>query len=267
MRIAIIAQEEPVYFSPFFIELIKARKKDVVLVVIAGDRGAGSHPKTFKQKLENIYILWLLLEPYGFIRNLFIMLTQKFFKLLGPVREFVDKRSVEVAAKRNKIPVIYTQDLNSLDFVNKLKEFSLDVVINQTEMLLKSDILAVPKKGIVNRHASLLPHFRGRLGSFWSHTNQPPEYAVTIHFVNKDIDAGDIILQKQFEIDSKSSYTKVLDLLFFDAVNLMLEALGKIEDPNFVGLVNNYVGTKIYLFPTLKDIKEYRRILKERRKK
>ncbi len=266
MRIAIIAQEEPVCFSPFFVGLINQRYKDIAVVVIAGDRGAGNHPKTLKQKIENVYILWLLLEPYGFLRNLFIILRQKFFKLLGPLRQIFDNRSVEVVAKKYKIPIIYAQDLNSLDFVNKLKEFALDVIINQTEMLLKEDILQVAKKGIINRHASLLPHFRGRLGSFWSHANQPPEYGVTIHFVNKEIDAGDIILQKKFDLDPKISYAKVLDLLFADAVNLMVEALKKLEDPKFIPLVNNYSDTKTYLFPTLKQVKEYRKILKERRK-
>jgi methionyl-tRNA formyltransferase len=265
MKIVIIGQEEPVYFSPFLRAVIEARPRDIVAVVIAGDRGAGSHPKTLRQKLENIYILWLLMEPYGFGRNLFIGITQGFIKLLGPAGSFLDKRSMAAAARKYRIPVVYLSDLNSSACIEKLKEFSPDVIINQTERLLKQEILSVPRIGVINRHASLLPHFRGRLGSWWSHAAQPPEYGVTIHFVDKEIDSGPIIIQKKYSIDGKSSYCKVLDILFKDAPNVMLEALDKLDKSGFVPFANQYQGTKTYLFPALPEVKAYREVLKKRR--
>ncbi len=265
MKIVIIGQEEPVYFSPFLRSIIEARPKDMAAVVIAGTRGAGSHPKTFRRKLENIYILWLILEPYGFIRNLGIGVLQSFIKLLGPLGLFLDKRSIRAVARRYNIPIINAGDLNSPEFVEKLRQFSPDLIINQTELLLKEGILSVPKIGIINRHASLLPHFRGRLGSWWSHASYPPEYGVTIHFVDKGIDSGPIILQKKYTLDPRFSYCQVLDSLFQDAPNLMLEALDKIQLTGFVPIVNSYQGTKTYLFPSLQEVKAYREAMKKRR--
>ena len=266
MRIVIIGQEEPVYFGPFLRGIIEAVPKEVVLVVIVGSRGAGNHPKTFMEKLKNIYILWLIMEPYGFLRNLFIRLYQKLIMLLGPIGKVFDKRSIQGAACKHNIPIVHTEDVNSKDFILKLKEFAPDVVINQSELLLKEELLAVPKIGFLNRHASLLPHFRGRLASFWSHANEPPEYGVSIHFVDKEIDSGPIIVQRKFDIDPRVSYTKVLDLVFKDAVDIMLEALDKIKKPDFTPIPNEYQGTKTYLFPTLEEAKKYRKILKKRRK-
>lgn len=265
MKIVIIGQEEPVYFSPFLRSIIEAKPKDVVLVVIAGRRGAGSHPKTLRQKLENIYILWLIMEPFGFLRNIGIELWQKVIRLLGPVGPLLDKRSIQGAARRYNIPVVLVEDLNSKEFIQKLQQFSPAVVINQTELLLKEEILVVPKIGVINRHASLLPHFRGRLASWWSHAAEPPEYGITIHFVDKEIDSGPIIMQEKFEIDPRVSYSKTLDILFKDATALMLEALEKVQKPDFVPLPNRYQGTKTYLFPTLKEVKSYRTLLKKRR--
>ena len=265
MRIVIIGQEEAVYFSPFLRGIIESRPKDIAAVIIAGDRGAGSHPKSLKQKLENIYILWFIMEPYGFLRNLLIGVWQSLIGLLGPLGLPLDKRSIYGVARKYNIPVINSCDLNSQEFIEKLRKFSPDVVINQTELLLKEEVLAVPKIGIINRHASLLPHFRGRLGSWWSHAAEPPEYGVTIHFVDKEIDSGPIIIQKRYSIDQRVSYCKVLDALFDDAPNLMLEALARIEKPDFTPLPNKYQGTKTYLFPTLKEVKAYRALLKERR--
>ena len=265
MRIVIIGQEEAVYFSPFLRSIIESRPKDIAAVVIAGDRGAGSHPKTLRQKLENIYILWLIMEPYGFIRNLCIGVLQSSIKLLGPLGAFLDKRSICSAAHRYNIPILNSLDLNSPEFIEKLKEFAPDVIINQTELLLKEGILSVPKIGILNRHASLLPHFRGRLGSWWSHAAEPPEYGVTIHFVDKEIDSGPIIIQKKYSIDQRSSYCKVLDIFFKDAPSLMLEALDRIQKKDFVPITNQYQGTKTYLFPSLQEVKAYRETLKRRR--
>lgn len=265
MRIVIIGQEEAVYFSPFLRKIIETMPKDIAAVVIVGARGAGSHPKTLKQKLENIYILWLIMEPYGFIRNLCIGVWQSFIRLLGPLGLLLDKRSIRAAARKYNIPIVNSWDLNSQEFIEKLRKYSPDVIINQTELLLKEELLAVPKIGIINRHASLLPHFRGRLGSWWSHAAEPAEYGVTIHFVDKEIDSGQIIIQRRYLIDPRVSYCKVLDNLFNDAPNLMLEALARIEKQDFVPLSNKYQGTKTYLFPTLKEVKAYRALLKKRR--
>ena len=206
------------------------------------------------------------MEPYGFLRNLFIRLRQKLILILGPLGKAFDRRSIQGAARKHNIPIVHTEDVNSKDFILKLKEFVPDVVINQSELLLKEEILAIPKIGFLNRHASLLPHFRGRLGSFWSHAQEPAEYGVTIHFVDKEIDSGAIIVQKKFDIDPRVSYAKVLDLLFKDAVDIILEALDKIKKPDFTPLPNEYKGTQTYLFPTLEEAKSYRKALKKRRK-
>jgi len=266
MRIVIIGQEEPVYFSPFLRSIIETKPKDVVLIVISGNRGAGSHPKTFRQKLENIYILWLIMEPFGFLRNVWIGLWQGLIRLLGPIGFLLDRRSIQGIARKYNIPVVFAEDLNSKEFIQKLRQFSPDVVINQTELLLKEEILSVAKIGVINRHASLLPHFRGRLASWWSHAAEPPEHGVTIHFVDKEIDAGSIIMQKKFEIDPRVSYSKALDLLFNDAPSLMFEALEKVQKTDFVPTPNQYKGTKTYLFPTLREVKAYRAVLKRRRR-
>jgi len=265
MKIVILAQEEPVYFGPFFNRLIKALGNDVALVALAGSRGAGNHPKSFKEKLENLYLLWLLLEPAGFVKSLAINLGQKFLQITGLTGSLLDVRSIEGAAKRLDIPVTQISNANSDDFLKELTKLAPDLIINQTELLLKEPILSIPKIGILNRHGSLLPHFRGRLASFWSHFNQPPEYGVTIHLVNEKIDSGPIIVQKRLEINPASSYSEVLEKVFDESFELMLDAINQISDAAFTPSINHYQGTPLYKFPTLAKVEEYRKILKQRR--
>ncbi|MBI2265764.1 MAG: hypothetical protein HYU64_11405 [Armatimonadetes bacterium] len=220
-----------------------------------------------REKLVNLEILWLLLESAGFIRNGWIGLWQRTLKHLGLIGTMLDRRSIEGMARKYRIPVLHIQDPNSPDFIRRLREMSPDLIINQSELFLREGILSVPRLGIVNRHASLLPRFRGRLGSFRSHAQTPPEYGITIHFVEKELDAGPIILQERLEIDPRSSYAKVLDILFGESPRIMLEALKRIEGPDFVPAPNSYQGTKPYPFPTLEEARSYRETMKKRRQR
>ena len=205
------------------------------------------------------------MEPEGFIKTAFITLWQEVIKILGLIGSRLDKRSIEGEARKHRIPVIHILDANSSEAIGKLYQLSPDVIINQSELLLKGHILIIPKIGIINRHGSLLPNFRGRLASFWSHAHEPPEYCITIHFVNKNIDSGPIISQKRLEIDPRLSYFEVLDILFKESPPLILEALEKINSPDFSSLPNNYEGTSMYFFPTLQEVKRYRELMKKRR--
>ena len=55
----------------------------------------------------------------------------------------------------------------------KLRALAPDLVLNQSERLLRREVLSIPRLGFINRHASLLPRVRGRLAGFWSHRPVP----------------------------------------------------------------------------------------------
>lgn len=265
MRIVIIGQEEPIYFGPFFRRIIEEKSSEIECVAIVGNRGIGSHPKTFLEKIKNIYSLWLLFEPFAFFKNLTIKCFQKTLFLFDLLGSRLDKRTIQGLAKKKNIPLIFTNDINSEDFFRQLEPYAPDIIINQSELIIRDKLLSLPKIGILNRHASLLPRFRGRVGSFWAHAEKEPEYGVTIHLVDQKIDSGPIIVQERYHIDPSLAYGTIIDILFQKSVSLMLQALKKLEDPNFSYLPNNFQGTPTYGFPSLKNIRDYRKTLKARR--
>lgn len=265
MKIVILAQEEPVCFGPFFRRVITALGGEVVLIALAGGRGAGSHPKTFLDKLRNLYLLWLLLEPWGFFKSLGINLGHKILQITGLLGSFPDSRSLEGLARRLKIQMLKIALPDSPELLARLREIEPDLIINQTELLLKEPLLSLPKVGVLNRHGSLLPHFRGRLASFRAHCQEPPEYGLTIHFVNENIDAGGIVAQKSLDISPTSSYLTVLEEIFRASAPLLLEAIEKLQNPNFEPQANLWQGTPVYKFPTLGEVQNYRKVLRKRR--
>ena len=62
--------------------------------------------------------------------------------------------------------------------------------------LLPEEILNVPPLGSINVHSSLLPKYRGAAPINWAVLNGETETGVSIMYMAKELDAGDVILQK-----------------------------------------------------------------------
>jgi methionyl-tRNA formyltransferase len=187
-------------------------------------------------------------------------------KALGLTGSRVDRRSVTGMARTLGIPVLAVPDVNSPEFIAALKGYAPDVIINQSERLLKKPLLEVAPLGVVNRHGSLLPRFRGRLASFRGHAAEPPEYGVTIHRVDEGLDTGPIILQRRLQLDPRLSYFDVLQRLFRESVSPLLEGLDLLARPGFVPTENRHQGTPVWPFPTLAEVRRYRQVLALRRR-
>jgi methionyl-tRNA formyltransferase len=66
--------------------------------------------------------------------------------------------------------------------------------------LLSDALLAIPARGGVNMHGSLLPRYRGRAPVNWQILHGEREGGVTLHYMVKRADAGDIVDQEAFPI-------------------------------------------------------------------
>jgi methionyl-tRNA formyltransferase len=88
--------------------------------------------------------------------------------------------------------------------------------------LLKEPLLAIPARGGVNLHGSLLPRYRGRAPVNWQILHGEVEGGVTLHYMVKRADAGDIVDQEPFPIGLDDTPTDVYARLL-PAAELVLE--------------------------------------------
>jgi len=107
-------------------------------------------------------------------------------------------------------------------------ELEPDLIVNVSfHQIYKKDIL--DRVRIVNLHGSLLPKYRGRSVLNWAIINGEGEVGVTAHWVNEQIDTGDIICQDRVRVDLNDTaldvYRKSLPLY----PKLCLEAVELIE--------------------------------------
>ncbi|MEG1658531.1 MAG: methionyl-tRNA formyltransferase, partial [Oscillibacter sp.] len=75
------------------------------------------------------------------------------------------------------------------------------IVVAAYGKILPEEILNAPQYGSINVHSSLLPKYRGAAPINWAILDGETETGVSIMYMAKELDAGDIILQKVTPID------------------------------------------------------------------
>jgi methionyl-tRNA formyltransferase len=66
--------------------------------------------------------------------------------------------------------------------------------------MLKAPLLAIPKRGALNMHGSLLPKYRGRVPVNWAIIRGETETGATLHYMTEKPDNGDIVAQQAVPI-------------------------------------------------------------------
>lgn len=66
--------------------------------------------------------------------------------------------------------------------------------------IIPKELFTKAKDGFINTHPSLLPYCQGKHYNFWTIVEDCP-FGVTLHYVNEEIDTGDVIYQKEIKYD------------------------------------------------------------------
>ena len=66
--------------------------------------------------------------------------------------------------------------------------------------IFKQPLIDLPPRGCLNIHGALLPRYRGIAPSFWMMAHGEQTAGVTVFFVTRSIDLGDVVEQRQFPI-------------------------------------------------------------------
>ena len=104
----------------------------------------------------------------------------------------------EVALKHN-IPVF--QPVKIKEDYEAIKRLKPDLIITCAYgQIIPEALLKVPKIGSFNVHASLLPKYRGGAPIHWALINGEKKTGVTIMYMDKGMDTGDMISKVIYDI-------------------------------------------------------------------
>lgn len=161
------------------------------------------------------------------------MLIEEKYNIVGVVSQpdrFVGRKKVltmpdvKVEALKHDIPVIQPQKIKE-DYQDIL-DLKPDLIITAAYgQLIPQAILDAPRLGCINVHASLLPLYRGGAPVHQAIIDGQEKTGVTIMYMAKKMDAGNIISQKETLIDDEETVGTLYDRLSHLGAQLLKETL------------------------------------------
>ena len=111
-------------------------------------------------------------------------------------------------------------------------------------------MLALPRYGNLNLHASLLPSYRGAAPIQWAIANGESLTGVTTMRIDEGLDTGDILLQKEIAIAPEDTAETLAPRLAAVGADLMIETLRGLEASSITARPQN--NAEATLAPILK---------------
>jgi methionyl-tRNA formyltransferase len=136
---------------------------------------------------------------------------------------------VKQAALESGVQVWQPETLRNKAVREKLAGFNADIfIVAAYGLIIPERILSMPPLGCVNVHASLLPAYRGASPIHRSLMNGDTVTGITIMHMDRGIDTGDIILQRELSIGAGESFLSLHDRMSALGSECIMEALTQI---------------------------------------
>lgn len=160
------------------------------------------------------------------------------FKILVVVTSDVD---VEGWCCTNKIHVIQESDIQEVEKMEFDYLFSI-VYLN----VLPKEIIKKPKKAAINYHDALLPAYAGIHATSWAIMNCEKKHGITWHIIEEKLDTGNILVQKEIEIEDGETAVSLNMKCFQAAIEGFYELIDSIISGNLVGFPQNISNRTYY---------------------
>ncbi len=137
--------------------------------------------------------------------------------------------ALKVKAQELSIPVLQYEKV-SREGIEDIENLNPDIVVTAAfGQILSERFLTIPKYGVLNVHASLLPKYRGSSPIQWSIINGDEQSGITIMRTVKAVDAGDILLEKATPIGKDETAGELFDRLAILGGEAICEAISLVE--------------------------------------
>ena len=111
-----------------------------------------------------------------------------------------------------RIPWIASENVDAPELVAQIRSLAPDFLFSfYYRRMLGPALLAIPGRGALNMHGSLLPRYRGRAPVNWAVLHGERETGATLHDMTAKPDAGGIVDQQAVPIGPDETAREVFD--------------------------------------------------------
>tara|TARA_Y100000814_G_scaffold52234_2_gene32488 strand:- start:3974 stop:4696 length:723 start_codon:yes stop_codon:yes gene_type:complete len=182
-----------------------------------------------------------------------VVISQPFKKLNLPQNKiqfksnFKDLKSTKYLCESLDIPY-FRAEHNSDDSVDYIKRVQPDVGIILGARILSNNIIKLFKRGILNIHHGFIPENRGLNTMQWAILRNQKQ-AVTSHFIDQNIDLGEIIESLEIPVNTSDSLENINDRINEYEQRILISSLSKIKE----GYIGTFINEKGVYNPALTE--------------
>lgn len=254
INVVLLIDDEPLY-APYVIKkMLQDLDSSMLLKYVIFTHGNYRKVSEKKNKQQVSYL-------YGYFNNLLLNI---YYNYKSMMMKFDDNQNHYKLLEQYGIHYCITDDINSDEIVNIIKQQDTDIIFSLTHHILKKDILNVPNLICINRHTGKLPNYAGLMSCLYTMLDQKDNQQITItqtmHTMVEKIDAGDILIQLDYNISRNSSLFYAYSTLYKDTVSLFNKAVKKYVNQEII--LQDMSERTYYSFPEKHIAKEYRKHFK-----
>lgn len=206
MKIGIATTDDQVYPVQLFYYLLKNSIRPEFVVIVKRN--------PVQRIVQNLNVASIL----GYLKSKrSVSIHKNNRKRKSHVQLFLEDNGIELknesiikVCRSENIKLIVVNDINSDKSINMLTKIKPDILINAGAGIYKQTIVKTVSIGILNAHMGFLPYFRGMNVLEWS-LFYDRQIGVTVHFIDKGIDTGDILMFKKIQIESGDTVEDLRD--------------------------------------------------------
>jgi len=133
-------------------------------------------------------------------------------------------------ASEGDVPVIHLRSMHDEDAFNRAMALAPDILLVACfPIILNARWLNVARQMCVNLHPSVLPSYRGPTPLFWQFREGERESGVTLHIIEDDVDAGDIVAQSVLPLPVGARFSEFNAQLAEAGAALLVDMLQKMS--------------------------------------
>ncbi len=155
-------------------------------------------------------------------------------KKTGRKQEIV-KSPVKLAAERLNLPIFQPEKIRN-DY-ERIISLNPDLIVTAAYgQLIGTKVLNAPKYRSINVHGSLLPKYRGGSPIQTAIMNGDKETGITIMYMEKGMDSGDILAVRKCEIESTDDAGTLFNKLSIIGRDLLMEVIPLLVEGKIKGV-------------------------------
>ena len=152
----------------------------------------------------------------------------------GRTRQLAES-PVKIAAGSLGIDVFQPERIRRPESVEQLRQLAPEMmVVVGYGQIIPQILIDLPRYGILNVHASLLPKYRGAAPIQWALANGETETGVTIMQIDAGLDTGDMLLKSAVPIGPDETAAELSARLAPLGAELLLETMRHVEEGSAV---------------------------------